>query len=365
MVDEPLRVCLLSPLPPPYGGISHWTAMVSRYSSKRKDIQLHIINTAPRWRAIYDLRVWKRVIGGGIHLIYNIIGVFYSILFDGTQIIHINTAGQFGLFRDLSIIFCANLFRIPIIYHIRFGRIPIIAKYNTWEWKLFKIAMLKAHTVIAIDTATENTIIQNLPKVHVVTIPNFLNPRKMPSTVSVEKQERTVMFLGWVIPTKGLKELIDAWAVLKPKNWRLLIVGPGDSAYQNSLLATHSGLHVEFAGEKSHKEAMTNLAEADLFVLPSYSEGFPNAVLEAMILEKPIIATCVGAIPEMLAENCGLLIEPKDSCELVNALRQLIENDSLRHKMGSRAKKRALEKFTIDAIFLKYMDIWRSAVSKR
>ena len=67
-----------------------------------------------------------------------------------------------------------------------------------------------------------------------------------------------------------------------------------------------------FSVKKGHDDAMRMLANAEIFVLPSHTEGFPNAVLEAMALAKAIIASRVGAIPEMLADECGLLIEAKD-----------------------------------------------------
>ena len=57
-----LRVCLIAPLPPPYGGISHWASMLERYTRLHADdVELRVLDTAPKWRAVHDIAIWKRV----------------------------------------------------------------------------------------------------------------------------------------------------------------------------------------------------------------------------------------------------------------------------------------------------------------
>ena len=70
------------------------------------------------------------------------------------------------------------------------------------------------------------------------------------------------------------------------------------------------------------------LSASDVFVLPSYTEGFPNVIIEAMAMGKPIIATSVGAIPEMLDEGCGVVVPPKDADSLQKALQKVCNFDS-------------------------------------
>ena len=68
MNKAPLRVCLVAPFPPPYGGIAHWTAMVCRYAAMRKDTEIALVNTAPTWRTIHSNGVLLRALGGGASL---------------------------------------------------------------------------------------------------------------------------------------------------------------------------------------------------------------------------------------------------------------------------------------------------------
>jgi glycosyltransferase involved in cell wall biosynthesis len=360
VTEGPLRICLVAPLPPPYGGVSHWTQMVRQYASHRADVVLSIVDTAPRWRAVDDLRVWKRALGGGTQLVRDLARAF-GRLRTRPHALHLTTSGQLAVARDLAVMRIARGLGVPVVYHIRFGRIPELARSRSREWRMLTRAMQRAHTVVAIDASTEQAIREHLPAVNVVRIPNCVDVAPLPHQPAPEGAARTVMFLGWVIPTKGVGELVQAWAHLHPAGWRLRVVGPVSDRYRDELLAMHRPPATEFMGEKPHAEAMQLLAAADIFVLPSYTEGFPNAVLEGMALGKPIAATRVGAIPEMLADGCGVLVEPRDSEGVRRALSDLIADGDLRRALGSRAKERVVRCYSIESVFAQYMSIWREA----
>ena len=175
-----------------------------------------------------------------------------------------------------------------------------------------------------------------------------------------QSARHTAVFLGWILPTKGVAELIQAWAELCPRDWDLWLVGPGEVEYQQSVINHYQPRNVRFVSELTHDEAMQVLAGADLFVLPSYTEGFPNVILEAMALGKPIVATKVGAIQDMLSNDSGLLIEPKDVNGLRGALAQLIQDEDLRRELGIRAYNKVRQEYAVDAIFARYVQTWQS-----
>jgi len=185
---------------------------------------------------------------------------------------------------------------------------------------------------------------------------------KLPRALDPVQNSREVVFLGWVVPTKGIEELISAWNQLRPAagDWTLKIVGPYSADYVEDLRGRYDTEGIVFTGEKTHQEAMEILGRADIFVLPSYTEGFPNVVVEAMSLARPIIATDVGAIPEMLADNCGIVIPVKNTDELRAAIQELIENPEHRNQMGRAAFKKAADSYTLEKVFAKYLDTWKS-----
>jgi glycosyltransferase involved in cell wall biosynthesis len=100
-----------------------------------------------------------------------------------------------------------------------------------------------------------------------------------------------------------------------------------------------------------------------MLVLPSCTEGTPNVVLEAMALGTPIIATPVGAVPEMLAFDapraCGLRVAPRDVEALRDAIRLLLLNPELAAEFGSRGRERAVQEYAPASVFASYKSVWR------
>jgi glycosyltransferase involved in cell wall biosynthesis len=109
---------------------------------------------------------------------------------------------------------------------------------------------------------------------------------------------------------------------------------------------------------------LLELKKSRIFALPSYTEGFPNVVLEAMATKNSIIATKVGAIPEMLENEAGILVDVADEKSLYEALKTLSENDSLQHLLSENAFRRCAEVYSIETVVNQYLGIWKSLESK-
>jgi glycosyltransferase involved in cell wall biosynthesis len=334
-----------------------------RYAASLGHVRFIQVDTAPHWRAMDDVAVWKRALGGGLQLIRDC-AVLIRMLLRKPDLIHLTTSGQLATVRDTVICSISRVFNVPVVYHIHLGRLPAIAAANTLEWRVMACALRLASVVVVIDCATVDAIEAFLPDVRVEYIPNPIDLSRLPNPTTDDTSCRSALFLGWIIPTKGIEELVKAWTQLAPEGWELLVVGPGNSAYRQGLLQRYDPKHVSFLGEVSHDDAMRLMAACDLFVLPSYTEGFPNVVLEAMALGKPIIATSVGAIPKMLSDECGLLVEPKDVMGLEKALAWLIQEERIRREFGEKARIRVQEEYSIDVVFARYTDIWQYAISK-
>jgi glycosyltransferase involved in cell wall biosynthesis len=356
MNETAFKVCLVSPLPPPQGGIANWTVMLHRWIEKNTNINLMQVDTAPRWRAIDDLSIFKRVIGGGMQLLRDYWRFLVSVR--RADVIHLVTSGQLATVRDILICATANILNIPVCYHLHFGRIPEIAQRNTVEWRMLLYAMKCSKTVLALDLNTANTINKYLPFKRVAITPNPVDPTTLPTQSSFSSNKKRLLFLGHVIPAKGVEDIIMAWQGIIHEDWELVLVGPCNQSYQEDLIKRFAPQSLCFYGEVPHGMALQMIADSDLFVLPSHTEAFPFAVLEAMVLGKAIVATKVGAIPEMLEGECGVLVEPRDIQGLGIALKTLLEDEELRNEFGVRARKRALEHYTIDAVFTRLRELW-------
>ena len=357
--NSTLKICLISPVPPPLGGIGRWTMLVHHWAKSNPNVSITQVDISPRWRDIDDTVVWKRVLGGGLQFVRDIFKLIYVLVAYRFDAIHLTTSGQLGVIRDYGFVSVAGIFKTPLVYHIRFGRIPHIAKANSREWRLMVRVMRKSHTIIAIDTATYNTIREYLPEVNVTLIPNCIKLPELQASGTSDRSCRAALFLGWVIPTKGVAELLEAWSAIQPQGWKLQIVGPGNDNYRQSLIDQYHPEGVEFLGELPHSQAMELLEACDLFVLPSYTEGFPNVILEAMAFGKAIVATDVGAIPEMLEGNCGILVKPKDVEGLSIALKSLMHDGSKLADLGSRARERATAEYSADSVLNRLWMTWQ------
>jgi glycosyltransferase involved in cell wall biosynthesis len=357
-----ITVCLVSPMPPPYGGIAHWTKLMHYFADYCDTVDLIQVDVSVRWRSVYDRTVYKRVFGGCLQLVWDFIS-FCGAILKKPDVIHLTTSGGLGVIRDLVIMISAKLFRVPVIYHIRFGRVPSIADSNTIEWRFLALAMQMATIVIGITPSTVEAIEDHLSAVWIEYIPN---PVALSDNLLTENElshhQRTILYLGWIVPTKGIEELIEAWSAIDHKNWRLVLVGPGEKDYQTELVERYGVADLDFYGELEHEEAMKLMAQCGLFVLPSYTEGFPNVVLEAMSFGRPIIASSVGAIPDMLSDDCGLLVTPKDVEELKVAISKTIDDEDLRRKLGQNARKKARKEYSMDIVFTRYVNVWQNSL---
>ncbi len=360
-----LNVCLVAPLPPPYGGIAHWSGLVTRYAKSRPEVDIKVVNTAPRWRSIHDLSFFKRAVGGFLQMVRDLYMLLRSVSAGEVDVIHLTTSGQLAVFRDIGVLAIAKAMRIPLVYHIRFGRVPLVLAGGAWEGVLIARVIRSAEVVLAIDETTGAAVRSFIPEANVLVVPNCVDYSILPKGEDKRVGPKVALFVGWVIPTKGIVELLAAWSSLDSEGWVLRVAGPVDDAYLCELKGKFPSNSVQFLGELSHAEAMKEMAECNLFVLPSYTEGFPNAVVEAMALGKPVVSTRVGAIPEMLdGGTCGVLVEPRDTHELASALQALIKNDIAREILGGKASDRARVNYSIDSVFQSYLSIWGSFVDR-
>ncbi|OGL46280.1 MAG: hypothetical protein A2161_14915 [Candidatus Schekmanbacteria bacterium RBG_13_48_7] len=150
---------------------------------------------------------------------------------------------------------------------------------------------------------------------------------------------------------KGHKYLIEAFpGILKTfPDTILIIVGTGEL---DKILYNHAhrlGIlsNVRFTGYRKDAKSIINIF--DIFTLPSHLEGLGTSLLDAMLRGKPVVATSVGGIPEVvLNAKTGILVPPKNPDELGNAIIELLKNSELRKTMGQEGKKRVLEKFSAE-----------------
>lgn len=361
---SPLRVLLVSPFPPPSGGIGRWAVLLMDWLQHKPGIIVRSIDISPRWRAVEDLRLCKRILGGGLQGVRDAWRCLFSIFMFRPHVIHVNTSAALRGPWDTIVLATASLLGVRSVYHVHMGRLPEILLGRGWEWWGIRWALRFAGRVVVLDRDSEQALQSILPVGRVVRLPNAIAlPPRAELSLQSKRSARSVLYLGHIIPSKGINELIAAWQVLRPAGWLLRLAGLGSQAYRQELLGiVGQDAGVEFIEDLSSEQAWIRMQEADIFVLPSYTEGFPNVLLEAMAAGKAIISTRVGAVAEMLdaelTEPCGLVIEPRHAQALVDPLRLLMSDHALRETLGRRAQAKLARCYTTDTVFERLLGYW-------
>jgi len=366
---SPLRVLLVSPLPPPSGGIGRWTVLLLGWLQSKPGVAVRTVDTSPRWRAVEDMKLWKRVVGGILQGLRDGWRASLQLARFRPHVVHLNTSAQLRGPWDTVMLAVATMLGVRSIYHLRMGRLPQILARKRWEWWGLWGALRLADQVVVLDQESEEALKRVLPAKRVVRLPNAIAPPS-PGVGHAGAEGPSVLYLGHVIPTKGMKELMEAWRELRPRGWRLQLAGLGSTTYQEALrqvVGPDAG--VAFLGDLPPEAAWRCMQAAEVFVLPTYTEGFPNVILEAMAAGKAILSTRVGAVPEMLDadrdEPCGLVVKPRDVAALAAALRQLLSDPQLRETLGRRAQAKLARSYTTDVVFDRLLRLWNHAAGRQ
>lgn len=374
MSNSRLKVLLVSPLPPPAGGIAYWSVRILHEAAIRDDIELSHVDTAVRWRSTGDERLWKRLTGGTRQAVTDTFRVLRSIIKVRPKVLHLCTSGYLGVPKDIMILSVARILGVKSIVHYRRGDLPEIAGNSGVLWKLMRSSLLLSHTALLLDLNSEKTVNALLPGIRTKVIPNPVDEDIFHETVpcirwkKFEGAKAQIVFAGWVVHTKGIRELVEACLSIGAVPFELNLVGHVLDDFRKELEFIASqrdgGTWLKFHGVLGRSEALSAIGSSDLFVLPSYTEGFPNVVSEAMSLGRPIIATRVGAIPDMLgdskSEACGMLISPKNVEELRAAIIHMLSKPDEAKIYGERAKQKAMNLYSMKNVMEQYVRLWQS-----
>ena len=188
--------------------------------------------------------------------------------------------------------------------------------------------------------------------------------RNRPSYLSVHSPH--LVYVGWIIPEKGIYDLLDAMVILirRYPDLILRLIGPSfgkQSTWNNAVDARGITDNVRFLEAIYDRKLLINELDTDaIFVFPSHYEGFPVALLEAIALGLPCVASSVGGIPDILDNGkAGLLVEPMAPFQLASSLSKIIDDRILRDLIAMNAWDRAREVYNYTNFIKSYQGILR------
>jgi colanic acid/amylovoran biosynthesis glycosyltransferase len=167
-----------------------------------------------------------------------------------------------------------------------------------------------------------------------------------------DTSESEIVCVGRLVSAKAQGLLLEAVAELRAAGGQthLTLIGDGPERRELERLASDLQIqnHVAFLGSVAHSEIQALLAEADIFCLPSFAEGVPIVLMEAMAMELPVVSSNVMGIPELIDDQrSGLLVRPGALNDLVLALSELVENPERRRTLGRTARLRVEQEFEL------------------
>lgn len=368
-----MRVLLATPYKISSGGISRWAEhIVNHHRESGSDIEMDVlplndtkehaakdyVHKTPIERLVRGMRTY---LNASKRLARELKERKYDI-------VHIVSSATWGLLKDIVMMRIVHRRGVKSVVHFHFGRIPELSKQRNWEWKMLCYVVRHSDRTVVIDESSYRTLVDN-GFTNVDYIPNPLSTSVndiIKNMGSEERQPRTLMFAGQCVAAKGVYELVEACNEIP--NIELRIFGAITPAVEQELKAKwNSASTLSIMDNQPFETILSEMRKCDVFVLPTYTEGFPNVILESMACGCAIVTTPVGAIPEMLGEEdgkyYGIMVEPRNVCQLKSAIEKMLTGEEFKSNCRINVQQRVNERYNIQSVWHKMIDMWHATVS--
>jgi glycosyltransferase involved in cell wall biosynthesis len=265
----------------------------------------------------------------------------------GKRLVHLHTAVRGSLYRKSVCVFLVRLLRRPVVLHIHAGPGDIeafAAGLDPVRRLFFRRALGAASRVLAVSSESARAMERQLGARGIVVIPNAAPDVPAALAESVAAEPHVLYLGGFANPVKGGEILVAALELCAADLGEVVfeLGGPGDPSEALLGLVARTP-NVRWAGWLDQEAKSAEFGRCGLFVLPSLSEGLPVALLEAMAWGRPIVATRVGGVPDVVTDGVEARIVPPDDPEaLADAIRALMRDPEERRRLGRAARQRAL-----------------------
>ncbi len=277
-------------------------------------------------------------------------------------LVHIQMSSRASFWRKSVVCLMARLAGRPYLLHIHSGEFlqfyasesgPIAQRY-------IRSVLRRAVLVIALSQQWRQRLLSICPDANVEVLSNAVALPDLSQRRGGGSPQ--LLYLGDLKHTKGAHDLLRAFAFLSGRFPALHLVYGGTGAIDElRALASELGVadRVRFEGWLGPDRKREAFAAATLFALPSYAEGMPIALMEAMAWGLPTISTPVGGIPQLIrAEINGLVVQPGDIDGLTAAIERLMSDPALRERLGQTARTTISSEFTLEATFARLAEIY-------
>lgn len=290
----------------------------------------------------------------------------FKILKNDFDIIHVHMSYKGSFYRKFIVIKISKIFKKKSILHLHGSEFEVFYKKSSKSVKkLIANIFMTSDCVIVLGERWLNFIKEIAPEANIQVVNNAVKVQEY--TVKYDKECTNILFLGMLIKRKGIFDLIEAINLIKDmdiinkKKVKFIIGGTGkeEDRIRNLIMKYNLNNCIDMIGWVGGTKKEAILKECNLFVLPSYNEGLPIAILEAMSFGIPVISTNVGSIDEaVIHNNNGYLFKPGDIETLVKYICEILDDDNRWSKFSKESKNIVYSKFNITNYFKKFEEIY-------
>jgi glycosyltransferase involved in cell wall biosynthesis len=294
------------------------------------------------------------------------------------DIVHLQLVADPGMptLRAAALMLAGSSGRAKLIAHVHSavgnaGR-PEFAAYSSVD-RLTLRTLRRADLVCTVSNIGTETMRAFAGRTPVQTIDNAVDVAAFTPT-RADRLPATMLFVGVICRRKGTIELARAARLLRDRGiteWTLVVVGgqgPTPEPEYAEVVAEFEAAELmgSLVGPEHGDQVRARLEQADIFILPSYLEGQPLAIIEAMAAGVPVVGTTIGAVPDLIRDGVeGRVVEPGDVEQLASALAELIGDPALRTRMAAAARRRAEEAHSLPRLSRRLADLYAGVLHGR
>ena len=293
--------------------------------------------------------------------------MIYLMVFGKIDIVHIHCGDITSSHRKYFYFRIAQFFKKIIVIHLHGALFIEQFNQSSLSWrKRLGVFFEESHLVICLAKSWSHEIGLLFPRSKRLVIPNGI-PLPQIDCLQRDHKEVIITFLGLIGSRKGVFDLLLVVKDLVAQGFPILLkIGGNGEVDKLKRYIQEASLqdHVEYLGWVTPLEKKQLLEKTDIYALPSYGEGMPMSILEAMSYSIPIVSTMVGGIPELVTNDySGFLVCPGDTGQLSSKLKLLVESKALRCEMGKHARESVEQFHDIELVVKRIGEVYNKLFS--
>ncbi len=292
------------------------------------------------------------------YFFFSIKYIFQLITNKNIKLVHIHTASRGSFLRKFFVAVIAKIFNKKILLHIHGAEFDIFyQKSPTFIKKIITKTLNSSDLVIVLSKQWKDKVLKISlnPNVKIL-----YNPTIIKELNQTNSDKTNFLFMGHLGKRKGVYDIIEAGKYITNKAVQINLYGDGNiEEFKKLVIDNNLQDKIIIKGWISGEEKIEVFKNSNALILPSYNEGLPISILEAMAYGMPVISTPVGGIPEAVENGFnGFLIQPGDFKALAERIDILASDEQLRENMGKESYRIAKEKFDIKVITKQLEEIY-------